>query len=174
MILFIIVGLAIVIIPAALLLKKARKTRSEEEDHARRQRLDYQPAIKPIPVATPVLKPVQKQRPAAPLPEVDVLKNCQDLRQCLVVLAEKYSLDSFTIATSDGLVFASSGGTTAQEDAASYSGKYTGETPVNVVLFTLNHKGSELTGIIRTREIITAEMQTPIEDDTKDILDKWI
>jgi hypothetical protein len=108
------------------------------------------------------------------VPEVDVLKNCQNLRQCLLALAGKYSLDSFTIATSDGLVFASSGGTTAQDDAAGYSGKYTGKIPGDMVLFSLNHKGSELTGIIRTRGIVTGETQSHIENDTKDILEKWI
>jgi len=175
-ILIIIIVLAMVVIPAALLLKKTRKTRSAGEDHIRRQRLDYQPAQKPIPVATPVpvFKPVQKQRPAPPLPEAEVWENCQDLRQCLLALEGKYSLDSFTIATSDGLVFATSGGATAQDDAAGYSGKYTRKMPGNMVLFSLNHKGSELTGIIRTRGTITGETQNRIENDTKDILDKWI
>jgi hypothetical protein len=103
-----------------------------------------------------------------------VTENCQDLRQCLLALAGKYSIDSFTIATSDGLVFASSGGTMAQEDAAGYSGKYAGKNPGGVVLFSLNHKGSDLTAIIRTRGIITGETQNRIENDTKVILNKWI
>jgi hypothetical protein len=177
MIPFIIIVLIIVIIPAALILKKARMARTAEEAHARRQRLDYQPSVKPIAVTTPVpvSRPVQKQRPVtAPAPEADLLENCQDLQQSLRALAEKYALDSFTIATSDGLVFASSGGSTAQEDAASYSRKYDIRESVGVALFSLNHKGSDLTGIIRSMGIITGETQKHIENDTKDILNRWI
>ena len=102
------------------------------------------------------------------------MENCPDLQQSLRALAEKYSLDSFTIATSDGLVFASSGGNTAQEDAASFCRKYDIRESVGVALFSLNHKGSELTGIIRSQGIITGEIQKLIESDTKDILNRWI
>lgn len=131
---------------------------------------DYKPSAMPVHVSSPV----RNRQPAPPSPEADVTENCRDLRQCLLALAGKYSLDSFTIATSDGLVFASSGSTTAQEDAANYSGKYTGKASGGVVLFSLNHKGSELTGIIRSRGIIPGETQDRIENDTKDILNKWI
>jgi hypothetical protein len=171
--------LIIIIIAAALLLKKAREVRSAEAGRARRKRLDYQPSAKPIPVAIPVpiFTPVQKQQPAtaiATAPDTDILENCQDFQRCLLALAGKYSLDSFTIATSDGLVFASSGGSTAQEDAASYNRNYDGKEPERVTLFSVNHKGSELTGIIRSQGIITGETQKRIENDTKDILNRWI
>jgi hypothetical protein len=102
------------------------------------------------------------------------MENCQDLQQCLLALAGKYSLDSFTIATSDALVFASSGGSTAQEDAARYYRNADIKESAGVALFSLNHKGSELTGIIRSQSIITGEIQKRIENDTKDILNKWI
>ncbi len=87
---------------------------------------------------------------------------------------EKYSLDSFTIATSDGLVFASSGGSTAQEDAAIYSRKYNGKEPAGMVLFSLDHKGSDLVGIVRSTDSITGVTQKCIESDIKKILNKWI
>jgi hypothetical protein len=105
---------------------------------------------------------------------VDLLENCQDFQQSLVALAGKYCLDSFTIATSDGLVFASSGGSTAQEDAAIYNWNHNDKEPAGMALFSLNHKGSELMGIVRSHEIITEETQKRIENDTKDILNKWI
>ena len=89
-------------------------------------------------------------------------------------MAEKYSLDSFTIATSDGLVLASSIGDTAQEDAARYGRNYDGTVPEGVTLFSVTHKGSELTGIIRSESSNTGEFQKRIENDTKDILNKWI
>jgi hypothetical protein len=94
-----------------------------KERRARRRRLAYQQIVKPIPVSLPipVSWQVRKQQPVAASAsdsEVDLLENCQDFQQSLLALAGKYSLDSFTLATSDGLVFASSGGSTAQEDAA--------------------------------------------------------
>lgn len=177
-ILFIIIVLIIIILAAALLLKKARDVRSAEAGRAQRQHLDYQPSAKSIPVAraVPIPGPVRK-RPApatATAPDADLWENCQDLRRCLLALAGKYSLDSFTIATSDGLVFASSGSSMAQEDAASYSRTCDGEKPEGVTLFSVNHKGSDLTGIIRSQGIITGETQIRIENDTKDILNRWI
>jgi hypothetical protein len=111
--------------------------------------------------------------PAA-VAEVDILETCQDLQQCLFAMAEKYSLDSFTIATSDGLVFASSGGETTQVDAARFSRNNTGKNPSGVTLFGLNHKGSELTGIIRSPVSISPETRQRIENDTKVILNKWV
>jgi hypothetical protein len=102
------------------------------------------------------------------------VENCQNLQQSLLALTGKYSLDSFTIATSDGLVFASSGSDTAQDDAAKYCRKYDIRESVGVALFSMSHKGSELTGIIRSTGIITGEIQKRIESDTKDILNRWI
>jgi hypothetical protein len=188
-----VVILIIILIPAALLLIRARKDRSSEDERARVQRLDYQPAAKPVPVArpVPVAKPVQAARPVSPaipvpanaparmpepatIPETDLTGNSRDLRESLCALAGKYSLDSVTIATSDGLVLAASGGSTTQEDAASYSRLNIGGEPEGVTLFVLNHKGSELTGIIRSQGIITGEVQKRIESDTKDILNRWI
>ena len=176
-ILFIIVVLTIVIIPTTLILKKALKTRSAQDGHARRQRLAYQPSAKPIwvPNPVPISRRIPKQQPvSAPAPDVNSLENCQDFHESLAALAGKYSLDSFTIATSDGLIFASSGGSTAQEDAAIYRWNYHDKELAGMVLFSLNHKGSELTGIVRSQEIITEGAQKCIEKDTKDILNKWI
>jgi hypothetical protein len=177
MIPFIIIVLIIVIIPAALILKKTFQARSAEEGRSRRRRLAYHPPVKPVPVATPVLvsRPFRKQRPVtAPVPDVALLENCQDFQQSLGALAGKYSLDSFTIATSDGLVLASSGGSTAQEDAAIYRWNSNDKEPAGMALFGLNHKGSELMGIVRSQETITEETLKRIESDTKDILNKWI
>jgi hypothetical protein len=177
MVIFISIVLIIVIIPAVLILKKALKARSAEEGRVRRQRLAYQPSAKPVwvPSPVPISRQITKQQPvAAPIPEVNLLEDCQNIQQSLLALAGKYSLDSFTIATSDGLVFASSGSSTAQEDAAIYSWRYNGREPAGMALFSVNHKGSELKGIVRSQEIISGETQKCIESDIKDILNKWI
>jgi hypothetical protein len=177
-ILYFIIILIIILIPATILLKKTLQARVTDEGRVRRQRLDYQPSAKPSWVAIPVpISHYNKQQPisaSAPVPEGDLLENCHDLQACLIALARKYSLDSFTIATSDGLVFASSGGSTAQEDAAGYSGNRDIRESVGVAVFGMDHKGSRLTGIIRSQGIITGEIQKRIESDTKDILNRWI
>lgn len=165
----------VIVLITAFLLARARRTRAAGEDLLRRQRLDYQPMQKPIVVTppAPVARPNQKFQPPAPVPAID-LETCPDLRQCLVALTGKYSLDSFTIASPDGLVIASSGGETAQEDAANCNGIHAGTLPGSIILFGMDHKGSKLTGIIRTTGTITGETKSRIENDTKDILDKWV
>jgi len=176
-ILAVIAILIIILIPVVLILKNRLKARSADEGRARNQRLDYQPPAKPGWVPTPVpisWKNTRQQPTASPIPEIDLMENCQDLQESLHALTGKYSLDSFTIATSDGLVFASSGSDTAQDDAAKYCRKYDIRESAGVALFSMSHKGSELTGIIRSTGIITGEIQKHIESDTKDILNRWI
>jgi hypothetical protein len=176
-ILIIIAILVIILIPAALILRRALKARSEEEGRAKRQRLDYQPPARqgwvPVPVPISWSGKMQQQTAAPQVPEVDVV-NCGNIQESLCALVKKYSLDSFTIATSDGLVFASSGGETAQEDAAGFSRHAEIRESVGVALFGITHSGSDLTGIIRSKGIITGEIQKRIERDTKDILNRWI
>ncbi len=175
-VLFIIFVLAAIIIPAALLLKRSLRERSADEG-SRKQRPDTRPSEKTMPVApwVPGVRPVRKQQSVTTtVPDVELLKNCQDLQQSLNVLAGKYSLDSFTIATSDGLVFASSGSETARVDAARYSRQSAGNSPAGMTLIGLKHKGSELTGIIRSSGSISPEIQKHIEHDSKDILNWWI
>jgi hypothetical protein len=54
-------------------------------------------------------RPVQKNAVSVPK-EIDILNGRTDITQSFLALAEKYSPGTFTIATSDGLIFASSGG----------------------------------------------------------------
>lgn len=175
-VLLILAVLAIVIIAGALLLKRISRARIEEE-RARIQRLAYQPAAKPIPITPPVPVPGPARRPQPPVtaPGPDTtLESCRDFPESLRALTGKYSLDSFTIATSDGLVLGTSGGSTAQEDAALYNRESNGNKPPCMTLISLNHKGSELTGILRAPEHIPRETKERIERDIQGILTKWI
>ena len=133
------------------------------------QRPDIPPSIDapPVPAA-----------PAFPAPkEIDVIRERNDLAESLRALVAKYSIGQFTIATSDGLVFASSGGDSAQTDAARYGEQYTNdpltETP-GIFLFGFSHKGSDLVGIVRADLEVPEETGRRIERDTKDILNRWI
>jgi hypothetical protein len=143
------------------------------------QNLDYRPGVKPVlPVSQKSIPhPVQKAgvlpRPA----DTSVTEGMADITASLRTLTQKYSLDQFTIATADGLVFASSGGEDAQGDAARFGEMFVNdpltETP-GVRLFGLDHKGSDLVGIIRTKLQVPDDVAMLIERDTKDILNKWI
>jgi hypothetical protein len=143
------------------------------------QNLDYRPGIKPVLPVSPKSIPRQVQKPGVlPRPgDTSVTEGMIDISTSLRTLTEKYSLDQFTIATADGLVFASSGGEDAQDDAARFGEMFANdpltETP-GVVLFGLDHKGSDLVGIIRTNLWIPGDVTSMIERDTKDILNRWI
>ena len=142
-------------------------------------RLDYQPQARPVPAVPPksIPRPVQKPGTLPQPKNTSILNGRSDITESLLALAEKYSLDQFTIATSDGLVFASSGGENAQTDAAQYSEIHSNdplfETP-GVVLSVIPFKGSDLILIIRTPLAVPDTIQQGIENDTKDILNWWI
>jgi hypothetical protein len=101
----------------------------------------------------------------------------EDINQSFAALAKSNNLDQIIIATDDGLVLASSGGS----DPASEAARYTEmaildplfETP-GVTTFRLNHKGSGLVGIIKTGKKIPEETLERIAIDTKAILKWWV
>jgi hypothetical protein len=180
-------AIAIVILAAGaaaiLIRKKGRAPTASTEQHlqgvSKAQNLNYQPGIKPVLPLSQKTIPRQVQKPGV-LPQpgnISVTEGMADITTSLRTLTEKYSLDQFTIATADGLVFASSGGDNAQNDAARFGEMFVNdplvETP-GVTLFGLDHKGSDLVGIIRTDLQIPEEISLMIENDTKDILNRWI
>jgi hypothetical protein len=172
-----VVVLGIILIAAILYIRILQKKLSAR-DRARRQRLDYQPPAAPVPVVAPrpVSRTRARPRPVSPAGRGGTAKT-PGLQQSLTDLAERYSLDSFTIATSDGLIFATHGGDTAIEDAVRYNRKIFQKTrtaPAGITLFYLDFKHSELTGIIRAAGGMSGETKKRIEEDTKDILNRWI
>lgn len=172
---------AAAIIIAALYLKKSGRFGAQRDKPARqrRPRLDYQPDARPIPAVQPkaIPRPIGKSAGHPKPKECNLLNGKNDITESLLALADKYSLGQFTIATSDGLVFASSGAETAQDDAAQYGEMFAhdphSETP-GIVLSGLSHKGSDLILIIRTNLPVPEEIRKNIESDTKDILNWWI
>jgi hypothetical protein len=175
-------GIAVVlIIIGALYLKKSGRfgSRGEKASGQKRPRLEYQPDVRPIPTVQPkaIPRPIQKSAGLPKPREINLINGRNDITQSLLALVEKYSLDQFTIATADGLVFASSGAETAQDDAAQFGEMFANnplsETP-GAVLSGLSHKGSDLILIVRTKLPVPDEIQKSIEKDTKDILNWWI
>lgn len=99
-----------------------------------------------------------------------------DIVGSMQAMCEKYYLDAFTIATDDGLVVASSEDD-ASADAAKYSYLFTeGELPDDpqVMLFGIQHKGSNLVGILRTEHNIPEAWVKDMEKDAVSVLKKWL
>ena len=148
--------------------------------------LDYKPELPPVKETKQMQAlPATGRSPDAaprvieqtPVKKIELMEGRVDITGSLLALAEKYSLDQFTIATKDGLVFASSGSKDAQNDAAIYSNIYSndpGASVTGVVLFELVHKNSGLIGIIRTDKPVPDPILGKIAADTKDILNWWI
>jgi hypothetical protein len=147
--------------------------------------LDYRPQAHPVKEKVPpstqntVASPVTGTRviEQAAAKEIELVEGRADITTSLLALVEKYSFEQITLATKDGLVFASSGSKAAQNDAAVYSGVYAKnpqEHITGVTLFELDHKNSGLIGIIRTKTTISEKMLQKITADTKDILNWWI
>ena len=143
-------------------------------------RLAYQPEARPIPAIQPsaIPRPVVQKSPGLPKPkDVSILNGRNDISESMLALVDKYSLNNYTIATSDGLVFASAGSDSAPVDAARYSEIFQNdplsETP-GVVLAGISHKGSDLVLIISTPLPVPEPIMQEIENDTKDILNWWV
>jgi len=109
--------------------------------------------------------------------DIDILAGRGDITQSLLALVEKYSLGSFTIATADGLVFASTGGDDAHTSAATYDMMDSLDPDAKtstVIIPDLTHKGSTLVGIIRTEHPVSEETVQKITSDTQTILNWWV
>ena len=171
--------IAILIIAVIIYLRQQQKAKATKETGAKNERLNYHPQVRPIPPVpkSSIPRPVTKPETLPPVKETSILNGRNDITESLQALTEKYSLEQFTIATSDGLVFASSGGENAQTDAARYSEIFVhdplSETP-GVVLSGLSFKGSDLILVIRTPLAVPDQVQEKIVNDTKDILNWWI
>ncbi len=181
----VIIGLLVLAIMAAAALfikkilhkKQLLKTRSKIADFPRQNQY-FQPEINLIRRMVPAIQSQRVRNIADPAPTgIDVLNGRSDITQSLLALVAKYSLDTFTIATSDGLVFASSGGDDAQTNAATYSLMASRDPQSKiptVIVPGLNHKGSPLIGIIRTQNPVSDEILEKISKDTQRILNWWV
>ena len=190
---FIIIAITIVIILLVIVFLIFRRKRENQPVNRKEDgsghpigSLDYRPTLQPVKETKPLSPPEAADKsPGTALPsveqvqtnEIELLAGRADIAESLLALSEKYSLDQFTIATEDGLVFASSGSKNAQNDAAIYSSLYSedpGTAIPGVVLFGLVHKSSGLIGIIRTNRPVSERILENIAADTKDILNWWI
>ena len=108
--------------------------------------------------------------------EGDVIHGRKTIAESLKALCEKYSLDSCTIATPDGLVVASSL-EDAEEEAAQYSYLYiNGIAPHDpfIRLFGISYQGGEVVGIVKGRKEVFDNSQQALQNELQAILDWWL
>jgi hypothetical protein len=101
---------------------------------------------------------VQKNA-ASVLKEIDILYGRTEVTRNLLALFEKYSPGAFTIATSDGLTFASQGrGYPIDAPICCMMINHNPllTTPL-VITSGLPHKGSDLVGVIRTHNPVSED-----------------
>ncbi len=172
----------VLIILVAFFIQRSRRKRSLQQKtdiSTPGHRFDYQPVTKPRPAipSTLRLSPLARGAEMSRPKDFDLTTTRHDLTESLVALTVKYSLERFTIATADGLLFGSSAGDVARNDAATCSEIFKkdplAERP-GIVLLGIVHKGSELICIIRTKTPLPETIKPRIFADTKIILDWWI
>lgn len=98
------------------------------------------------------------------------------LQEHLAAIAEKYSLTSFTLATTDGLVIGSTR-SDPQKEAAEWSYLYQqGERPENedVRLIGVPHKGETVIGIARPVRKVSSDALPVLEQDVGEALRRWV
>ncbi|MEI7857520.1 MAG: hypothetical protein WCH85_08465 [Methanomicrobiales archaeon] len=181
----ILIGISLVILIAvAFSIYMSRTKQFHEQENATtspppHHHFDYQPETKPEYVLPSTARPTPFVRVAeVPKPkDIDFTTTCNNMTESLVALSERYTLDNFTIATADCLIFESTSGDAARNDAAIYSELFKknplAETP-GITLFGLNHKGSDLIGIIHTEIPLPQSTRYQIETDLKVILNHWV
>ena len=174
-------GAAIAI--AVQIIKKKRLTKRDAQRRHNTGRflhthLNYQHEKKMIQRMLPALQSRSGLNTANPARgENKILNNRNDISHSLLLLIREYSLDICTIATSDGLVVATTGDKQAQNDAATYGRiKPPYQIPNNsgIIVFNISLKGSELVGIVRTRTLVSEDISKKIAADTQAILNKLI
>ena len=179
----IIIGLLALGVATALIGKKISKNKQLTESRQKildfpHQHQNFEPEVNLIRRMIPVVQSSRVPKTEDPAKkEIDILHGRSDITQSLLALVEKYSLGAFTIATSDGLVFASSGGDDANTDAATCrmmnSRDPCSDTSV-IIVPGLTHQGSDLVGIIRTQNPVPEEILKKITTDTQTILNWWV
>ena len=116
-----------------------------------------------------------------PAPPVEVVK--RTLKDSINTMEKKYRLNAITLATTDGLVIAS---TLSEPDreAAVYSGKFNELYKGNpadhytvdgndVYLYSAESSGNKVIGIARRPVMLSDEEITGLRDDTRKIIDKF-
>ncbi|MCM2466763.1 hypothetical protein [Methanoculleus oceani] len=137
------------------------------------------PGVAPHIAATPG-GPVNVAQPSSVKPArssgVIDPRSMGSLEETLGAISKKYSLASFTLATTDGLLIGSTkpGG---DDEAARYSHLYTQgrlHDETGVELLGVPYRGETVVGIAHPSEHLSAEQMSTLEQDIRDTLQHWV
>lgn len=109
-------------------------------------------------------------------PKADI-SYARDISDGLRIICEMNGLDALTISSTDGLALGSFGTESGVAEAARFSHLYMlGETisDPEVTVFQMDHRGSPLIGIIRSKEAVTPELSAGIENEVRRLFEKWL
>jgi hypothetical protein len=176
---------AIIIITILLAWLRIRKYRerkdgivdeSPDEVFKMASRVKYPAATRNTPERTGQETVLKKPGIAEPA-NTELVNGRKDLTDSLHALVQKYRLDEITLATDDGLVFATTTDRDMQPEAVKYSQliRHMGiPNEPDVTLFELIHKESRLIGILKSPHDLSHGWKREIREDTKVILQWWL
>ncbi len=121
-----------------------------------------------------IAQPVHVE-PARSLDQIDP-RNMGSLEETLGAISKKYSLASFTLATTDGLLIGSTK-PGSEEEAARYSHLYTQgrlHDEAGAELLGVPYRGETVVGIAHPSEHLSAEQMSALEQDIRDTLQHWV
>lgn len=146
-----------------------------------------EPARKPVvsttnQVSAMVSKPAPVAAPpdgVAPVHEsgFDPSRDAPDIPTGMKNLCARYGLSSLTVSSSDGLVIASSGHSTAIADAAEFSYAFQTGKPIQeegVQVFPVEFGNSLLVGILRGSGNLEDRALRELQKDISRLLERWI
>jgi hypothetical protein len=166
-------------IAAGLAIKKIRATAKANHDKITADQIRILRCVQKIPIDTKGESNYHGTVIAStPRPkDTDCIHGRSNISESLRALAEKYFLDEITLATADGLLLASSHGTPAADDIARNCEIYNSNLrarPPGIILFGMEHKGSSLVGVAKTKDPFIQEPGQELICETIDILNWWI
>ncbi|WOX58259.1 hypothetical protein [Methanoculleus receptaculi] len=125
--------------------------------------------------------------PQVPLPPAETLSPARkepliepgamgSLEEALGLISRKYGLESITLATTDGLLIASTK-PGSEDDAARYShlylqGKLRGENGIE--LLGMSHRGETVIAITRSSAPLSDDQRNALEKDIQNTLQHWV
>ncbi|HEU18645.1 MAG TPA: hypothetical protein ENO00_04580 [Deltaproteobacteria bacterium] len=129
----------------------------------------------PPPPFSPEIKSTDPEKDRV-YPEIDLIDSSFSIMDSLNRLCQKFNVETFTLASTDGLVIASSFAGGAR-DAAYFSNLYLREKITrrgDIAISSLKHQNQNLIFIIRSQRNLDSEEIEAIKSDAKRILLFWL
>jgi Na+-transporting NADH:ubiquinone oxidoreductase subunit NqrC len=142
--------------------KKAHETKKEEREEQTEQ------------------KNVQEKHPARPKPtirsDINLTDGAHDINESMKRFAQKFILDSATLASMDGFSLASSH-TDSEKEAANLTARYQEDAITEIGdtrIIPIRYQGEEILILVRTTTPMNPEQTNMMKRDGERILAKWL